>query len=359
MDSVTGSENISHWNHTVEDFPAVNICVPDTNERMLAVVPQAIIMFVLSFVGCIGNLAILLAGCYLLFKGFRRRGYLILVLNLTVSDFLMSSLYQPFLLSSLVQRHSLQYNMVLCRVVALLKYCFGSVVIFSMMSLALHNYCLVCRCVHYDRVFSTKRVMAMVFLIWFTSVGIIMPSILEEYKVAYDVRYFSCHLDADAFIYPVVSGILFPYAAIIVSFVLIARAIHRQHRRLEPLDPRDLTPAEKAKRLRRVKENRKVVGGLVIIVASFTVCFIPTAIVVIFGGTSCNALPYTFHRIASIVSNCPPVINPLVYVVRNNQIIGRMKQLWHNVKRKKGPDVFRGNCRNTIRINVVPLEHSP
>ncbi|XP_044014186.1 protein trapped in endoderm-1-like [Aphidius gifuensis] len=291
----------------------------DDNEKSY---PQYIAIIAASFailfciIGTLGNGLTVIA--FAKYKKLRRQPTTIFIINLTISDLMLSTICMPslaidFLTSDVIDG-------ILCKISPMLFYGNFSVSLFSLMAIAINRYILIVKPAIHNKIYTTKNIIIMLASIWIFSYSLLLPTIFEIWGTfGLDKKTMICEIlekDGD-FASPktilIIVGFFLPCSVISFSYYRIYQKIEESRKKMLSHSPTQ-TRTTAAVSSKTDSQETRITKLMFTIFIGFLACFLPTFLV--------NTIDYEenypiFHVGDSITSWASVVINPFIYVSTN------------------------------------------
>ncbi|EDV29642.1 uncharacterized protein TRIADDRAFT_52250 [Trichoplax adhaerens] len=333
----------------------VNVTFQIQMSEEFAVGSMIILVFIFA-VGLCGNAIIC---CYKIKDGRKMKVQDILVFNLAFSDasYVTSSfigLFQIFFRVYLNQLPIYKSNTLLCRLNICIPFYFGVVNVFSMALLAIVRYL----AINKPRTFlslSRKSYSLVIFCLinWLVPALLAFPqafrlwggvTYISDVGFCYTIYHYSQGLNIIIFFTTVIVGVIVvPLTIIFLCYWKIYQEVRRNRSRIAYHDnrPNVILPAthDKNRSLRvRARSNsiksfsRKreiyVATTLFIILLTFTLSYIPYSIIAIIAFFRISPYQIRVHLILLFVTYLGNIANPIIFIIRNNDIRKWLKRLF-------------------------------
>ena len=348
-------------NSSGEEKEHIKFPVPLTNFAASAAV-------ILTLVGVIGNLLSVLA--LIKDKKLRAKATTSFVISLAVSDLMFCSINLPLTAVRYFHQKWILGEQ-LCRVFPFFFYGNVAASLMSMVAVTINRYVIIGCFKHYANIYSKRKVILMIVVLWIFSFGMIFPPLIDKWgTLGLDEETFSCtikKLDGKSpkkFLFLV--AFLLPTVVIVTCYSAIFYKIKTTRKTIESHSFRTPVHASKQRVMQIQKKHRKedikLTKMMLTIFILFLICFMPLMLVNVLDDDM--KMP-SIHIIASVLAWMSAAINPFVYAIQNQQYQQAFKSLLCGHSRKRAATLQRDTgginvsgvlcgCASKVSPNVTP-----
>ncbi|XP_008942995.1 PREDICTED: melanopsin-A-like [Merops nubicus] len=301
---------------TVQDVPGAfpTVDVPAHAHHTIGVV-----ILIVGITGTLGNFLVIYAFC-------RSRSLQtpanVLIINLAVSDFLMSITQSPvFFTNSLHKRWIFGERG--CELYAFCGALFGITSMITLMVIALDRYFVITKPLASLGVTSKKKALIILVGVWLYSLAWSLPPFFGWSAYVPEGLLTSCSWDYMTFTPSVrtYTMLLFcfvffiPLIAIIYSYVFIFEAIRKANRSIQTFECKDGNK-EFQKQYQRMKNEWKMAKVALIVILLYVISWSPYSVValVAFAGYSHVLTPF-MNSIPAVIAKASVIHNPIIYAI--------------------------------------------
>ena len=272
----------------------------------------AIFMAILSFIGIIGNGAVV---SVILWHPSMRNTPNALVACLALGDLMFLLTSAPF---KIYHQLKLQwpFGEILCKLSNGMIIISLSVSVFSLTALSYDRFKAIVTPMNYTKCNSTKVIYGMIIAIWVLSIGLSMPTIiwseLEDWHGIYGCK-FLVHHSWNAIIYESVRCLVLfvlPLLIISVFYILVSRKLFRSTRAL---------PGEVHDKRSQISSRKRLAVMVLAIIILFAVCWFPATLINLLfqiHPSMIMTLPMTYCRIAAnMLGYANSSLNPILLII--------------------------------------------
>ncbi|KAF7990074.1 hypothetical protein HCN44_009017 [Aphidius gifuensis] len=309
----------------------------DDNEKSY---PQYIAIIAASFailfciIGTLGNGLTVIA--FAKYKKLRRQPTTIFIINLTISDLMLSTICMPLFAIDYLTNDVI--DGILCKISPMIFYGNMGVSLFSLMAIAINRYILIVKPEIYNKIYTQLNIMIIIILIWILIWG----------RFGFDKKTMICKLlktDGD-FANPkiilIVVGFFLPCSVITFSYYCIYQKIKESRQKMLSHSPTTRTTATTVS-----NRETRITKLMFTIFIGFLACFLPTFLVNIIDSQGNYQI---FHVGDSIASWASVVINPFIYVSTNKLYRTAYRKLFSQIS-----DDSVGTTKNhNNTLNIQP-----
>ncbi|XP_058277444.1 melanopsin isoform X2 [Hirundo rustica] len=301
---------------TVEDVPGAfpTVDVPDHAHYTIGVV-----ILIVGITGTLGNFLVFYAFCR---SRSLRTPANILIINLAISDFMMSITQSPvFFTSSLYKRWI--FGEKGCELYAFCGALFGITSMITLMVIALDRYFVITKPLASVGVTSKKKALVILVGVWLYSLAWSLPPFFGWSAYVPEGLLTSCSWDYMTFTPSVraYTMLLFcfvffiPLIAIIYSYVAIFEAIKKANKSVQTFGCKHGNK-EFQKQYQRMKNEWKMAKIALIVILFFVISWSPYSVValVAFAGYS-HALTPFMNSIPAVIAKASVIHNPIIYAI--------------------------------------------
>ncbi|XP_072787554.1 melanopsin isoform X3 [Taeniopygia guttata] len=301
---------------TVQDVPRAfpTVDVPDHAHYTIGVV-----ILIVGITGTLGN--------FLVFYAFCRSRSLqtpanILIINLAISDFLMSITQSPVFFTSSLYKHWI-FGEKGCELYAFCGALFGITSMITLMVIALDRYFVITKPLASVGVTSKKKALIILVGVWLYSLAWSLPPFFGWSAYVPEGLLTSCSWDYMTFTPSVraYTMLLFcfvffiPLIAIIYSYVSIFEAIKKANKSIQTFGCK-CGNREFQKQYQRMKNEWKMAKIALIVILFFVISWSPYSVValVAFAGYSHVLTPF-MNSIPAVIAKASVIHNPIIYAI--------------------------------------------
>ncbi|XP_032921522.1 melanopsin isoform X2 [Catharus ustulatus] len=301
---------------TLQDVPRAfpTVDVPDHAHYTIGAV-----ILIVGITGTLGNFMVLYAFC-------RSRSLQtpanILIINLAISDFLMSITQSPVFFTSSLYKHWI-FGEKGCELYAFCGALFGITSMITLMVIALDRYFVITKPLASVGVTSKKKALIILVGVWLYSLAWSLPPFFGWSAYVPEGLLTSCSWDYMTFTPSVraYTMLLFcfvffiPLIAIIYSYVSIFEAIKKANKSIQTFGGKHGNK-EFQKQYQRMKNEWKMAKIALIVILFFVISWSPYSVValVAFAGYSHVLTPF-MNSIPAVIAKASVIHNPIIYAI--------------------------------------------
>ncbi len=321
------------------------------------------------------------------------------VLNLAVSNFLMTILVMPFVIASTVTI-AWPLGRTWCEITGVITTLLFVACILTLLLIAIDRYLAIIKPLQYDLHVTARKALLMIGTLWVLSLTIAIPPLLGWNKISYQVAKGLCtvewtsshYIDRMYSIFVVLSCFVIPYAGMLWIYVSIFKAAQKTTAlaRRNSVTPGEAdsafaimssqalpmeTPRRKssvtsllyAARRRSSSTTRSLLGSLhkddwkaaktsLLVMSTFTLCWLPFFILIVLETSIGRVSPWWLETSSIWIALTGCALNPLVYVFRCSSIKYELRSMFC------GRDAVRlghisNNSGSFLRYGLREREH--
>ncbi|KAF7990073.1 hypothetical protein HCN44_009016 [Aphidius gifuensis] len=314
----------------------------NSNQKYPPCVSITVLILTVFFViiGTLGNT--LTAIVFFNFKKLRRQPTTIFIMNLTITDLIISSISLPLMTIYIITR-----NNFLCKASIVVYYGNMNVSLFSLVAIAINRYILIVKPQIHNDIYTYRNTLIMIISSWILSYSLLLPMTFGIWgSIGFDKKILICEIlkNDGEFANPkkIMIPIEFFLSCIVISFCYycIYKKIKESRKKMSTYLPSQSTKTTTAAAVPNNKDSQEteVTKLMFKIFIGFLVCFLPTVLVNIFDSEGNYPV---YHVVESMTSCACVVINPIIYVSTNKHYRSGFREIF-----SRSPD--NGNTLTVI-----------
>ncbi|XP_042311935.1 melanopsin isoform X2 [Sceloporus undulatus] len=276
------------------------------------------VILVVGITGTLGNLLVIYAFCRS--RGLRTPANMFII-NLAVSDFLMSITQCPIFFTNSLNKRWI-FGAKGCELYAFCGALFGIASMITLTVIALDRYFVITRPLASIGVMSKKKALLILLGVWLYSLAWSLPPFFGWSAYVPEGLLTSCSWDYITFTPSVraYTMLLFcfvffiPLIAIIYSYVFIFRAIKNANRAVQRINSDNSKESQKL--YQRMKNEWKMAKVALIVILLYVISWSPYSVValVAFAGYSHLLTPY-MNSVPAVIAKASAIHNPIIYAI--------------------------------------------
>ncbi|XP_068682437.1 melatonin receptor type 1B-B-like [Montipora foliosa] len=304
------------------------------------VVVESIVLITIDVIALIGN-AIL---CYIIYRNASLHNpTTMFIVSLAFTDLLTATLVMPLTIDAVVHSKR-RFSDMVCKAHALAMSVLAQVSIYLMAMTAFNRYVCVVRRSLYKRIFTKKRTLFIIAVVWVVALFINgLPNVLSLDDSYFCPGYLLCwrRMMSPGAIYGFNAWL---YGSFTVAYVLIVVCCWKMFRAVSQHN------AEVATNLRQGchHEEVSVSKAVATIVFSFTLCWIPAEVMHTMAKINPFLLPRQLYLVATSLWLLSSAINPFIYGVMNSAFRTEYKKIFSVVAVKRPVRVSSANISTRL-----------
>ncbi|KAM6163760.1 melanopsin [Rhynchocyon petersi] len=293
-------------------YPTVD--VPDHAHYILGTV-----ILLVGLTGMSGNLMVIYTFCRS--RGLRTPANMFII-NLAVSDFLMSFTQAPIFFTSSLYKQWL-FGEAGCEFYAFCGALFGITSMITLTAIALDRYLVITRPLATTGMVSKRRAALVLLSIWLYSLAWSLPPFFGWSAYVPDGLLTSCSWDYMSFTPSVRAYTMllccfvffFPLIVIIYCYIFIFRAIRETGRALQTFGVSDRT-SECPQQRQRLQNEWKMAKIALLVILLYVISWAPysTVVLVAFSGYAHVLTPY-MNSVPAVIAKASAIHNPIIYAI--------------------------------------------